>query len=137
MTDQLVERVTGDGLGVNALVDHTVSGFQVVKGGDGDGDGDGTRIHTTVTITNNEGDEKLSCFRAKEVTLATERIVAQRLISTLTSYESLATAPKQIQRLVVYLYYGFNTPPPIDDSIPILNGEGGVEEVGRIMVMGV
>ena len=115
VSDQLVVRARE--LGVDIRVDHTVTEFcQASKG-----------IVCTTTATRsveNDG-SKPSSLCANSVILATEGTVAQRLVSTFEGYESLAAATQQTERSVGCLYYGFDTPPPIDDGVLILNGEGG------------
>eukprot|EP00978_Attheya_sp_CCMP212_P010252 scaffold24666_cov49-Attheya_sp.AAC.4 len=77
---------------------------------------------TVFVIQSNQGN---STLRAKSVVVATDGVVAQRILSTIQGFESLGDLPVPPQRSVGCLYYGFdNTELPVKDPILILNGMG-------------
>lgn len=107
VADQLAERTID--AGVKIRVSTPVSDICVCP------DGSGFILETA-------GDHR-GKIRARSVVLATDGEAAQRLISKLPAFESLASKQKQPQRSVGCLYYGINSEPPVKDPILILNGD--------------
>mmetsp|Transcript_45067 Transcript_45067/g.52800 ORF Transcript_45067/g.52800 Transcript_45067/m.52800 type:complete len:307 (-) Transcript_45067:176-1096(-) len=68
-------------------------------------------------------DEKC-LIRAKAVILATDKQVANKLMSGFERFKFLAELPKEAQRSVGCIYYTFEGKEPVTDPILILNGVG-------------
>jgi phytoene dehydrogenase-like protein len=63
-------------------------------------------------------------FQAATVVVATDGRIAQKMLSNVEGFESLADLPEQPQQSVGCLYYGFKGEAPVEDPILILNGIG-------------
>jgi phytoene dehydrogenase-like protein len=68
--------------------------------------------------------KNLCRYKTSSLIVATDGVIAQRLISNIKGFESLADLPEQPQQSVGCLYYSFKGDPPIKDPILILNGIG-------------
>lgn len=63
--------------------------------------------------------------------VATDGVIAQKLLSNVPGFESLETLPVQPQLAVGCLYYGFKGEAPVEEPILVLNGigiEAGTED---------
>ena len=63
-----------------------------------------------------------SVIKAKSVIVATNGVVAQKLLACIEGFESLESLPEQPQRSVGNLYYGFKGEAPVTDPILVLSG---------------
>ncbi|KAG7362728.1 oxidoreductase, FAD-binding [Nitzschia inconspicua] len=63
-------------------------------------------------------------YETSTLVVATDGVIAQKLISNIQGFESLEDLPEQPQLSVGCLYYSFKGDPPVDDPILILNGMG-------------
>ena len=104
VTNQLVKKA--ESLGVKILIDTPV---------------------TKVTPQENKyfvecvADSKLS-FDTSSVVVATDGLIAKKIIGNIKGFESLKDEPNQLQRSVGCVYYGFEGPAPVEDPILVLNG---------------
>jgi phytoene dehydrogenase-like protein len=62
-------------------------------------------------------------IQARKVVMATEGVVAQKLLATLDDFGFLKDSERQPQRSIGCIYYSFESDPPISDPVLILNGE--------------
>jgi phytoene dehydrogenase-like protein len=63
-------------------------------------------------------------FETPNLIIATDGVIAQKLIANIKGFESLEDLISQPQLSVGCLYYSFKGPPPVEDPILILNGIG-------------
>ena len=108
VSEQLKEKALESG--VDIRVDSPVVKVNAVK----------AQQNGLISVETMDG-KRLEC---DSLIIATEGIAASRLISQLEGFESLESLPKQPQRAVGCVYYGFKGEPPVSDPILILNGIG-------------
>ena len=88
-------------------------------------------MHVSRVKTRKDGSLIVECadekkrFKAKSVIVAADGKMAQRILSHVDGFESLANILEQPQRSVGCLYYSFEGPAPVEEPILILNGIGG------------
>ena len=62
---------------------------------------------------------------AKSVVIATDGKVARNLLQDIEGLDQMKSLAEISQRMVGCIYYGFQSPAPLEEPILILNGEGG------------
>jgi phytoene dehydrogenase-like protein len=89
-----------------------------------------TNTPVTCIVDEYEGSFVVECaknlhrYETPSLIVATDGVIAQRLIANLKGFESLEALPQQPQQSVGCLYYSFKGEPPIKEPILILNGIG-------------
>lgn len=91
----------------------------------------GVDLRTDAPVVNLQKDEDgyvittefgASKVHAKNVVVATDGVVAQKLLSQVSGLEDLFLKPEQTQRQVMCMYYAFDSKAPVEEPILILNG---------------
>ena len=121
VTDQLVERAKS--LGIELINDCPVSQLSMIEGRN---DGDEASY---VANCGRHGNSRR--FQSPSVIVATDGVIAQKLLSNIPGFESLETLPKQPQLAVGCLYYALKGDAPVKEPILVLNGigpESGTED---------